>query len=135
EERADDATGRITRASKEQNDSGARPHGEAAVGQLAERVLGVEAAEHHPGALGPGQGLRGGDPAVDLESSALEDPVLGPGAGKVLDAGNLGVGDLPARPEASDPVAVGVAGEVPDQRATAGDHVDERLGVSGVDAE
>ena len=72
---------------------------------------------------------------MDLESSALEDPVLGPGAGKVLDAGNLGVGDLPARPEASDPVAVGVAGEVPDQRATAGDHVDERLGVSGVDAE
>ena len=88
-----------------------------------------------PRLLGPDQRLGRRDAAEDLEDAALEDPVLGPGRPGVLDARHLDPGHVARRAEASDPVAVGVAGEVADDRGPAGDHVDQPLGVVGVDAE
>src|SRR5438132_2344240 len=88
---------------------------EAAVFEGAEGVADVGAGEHLAAAVGPVEGLGRGDAAMDLEDAALEDAVLGPGAGEVLHAGHLDPRPVAGGGEAADAVAVGVAGEVAGQ--------------------
>ena len=80
---------------------------------LPERVRGVHPPEQPAALLGPGERGGRGQPAVDLQDPALEDPVLGPAAREVLHARHLPVGDVTGLGEPPHPVAVGVPGEIP----------------------
>ena len=62
-------------------------------------------------------------------------PGTRPSPGEVLHAGHLDPRHVAGEPEAADAVPVGVAGEVAREAGPAGEHVDEPLGVVGVDAE
>ncbi len=61
---------------------------------------------------------------MHLQDAAVEDAVLGPRAGEVLHARHLDPRDVTCRREATDAVAMGVAGEVPGERGAAGGQLD-----------
>src|SRR5438105_2662329 len=107
--------------------SAARQDYEAAVGEVAEAVAGVHAAEHGARAFAPRQGLGAGDAVVYLEDPTLEHAVFGPRARKVLGAGHLHPRHLAGRRELAGPVAVRVAGEVADKSRAPDEHIDEQF--------
>ncbi len=108
---------------------------EAAVAERAERVLAVEAGEHRARLLAPRERVGRRDAMVHLHHAAFEDAVLGPRAGIVLDARDFHVRDRASGAEMPHAVAVGVPGEVSDDRRLPRDQIDQALGVVGVDAE
>src|SRR5438105_772843 len=108
---------------------------EAAIGGAATGVSRVQPREHRPGALRPCESIRGARPAHGLYVAAVVHVVARPGAGIVLDAGDLDDRHVTRRGEAAYPVAVGVPGEVAGDGAAARDQRAQRLAVVGIDAE
>src|SRR5262245_16873030 len=118
-------------------DSDGRGHHEAAVVERAQPVLLVvdpEVAVEHAAAVAPAQRLGIGDAMDDLRDAALEHPVLGPGAGEVLDAPDF---DRPHSADRHPPHAMtmGVPRRVADRVRTAGAEVVELGARCGVDPE
>jgi SulP family sulfate permease len=102
---------------------------EAAVGEVAEHELAVDALDHVAGPLRPRPRRRRGDPPHHLRVTALVHPVLGPGARVVLGARHLDARDV-ARPLiAQHPVGVRVPRQVADEVLAAGEHREQRLEV------
>src|SRR5689334_18852678 len=86
---------------------------EVAVFEFAERVVGVDAAEHSSRLLGPGERVVGADAVVHLHHAPVEDAIFGPRPGEVLHARHLDPRLVARGREPSHSVPVRVTGEVP----------------------